>query len=287
MSIPEVQAVELSVPPVDEVLDLHGDPARHDLALFMHGNQWMVMPALLREFQAAYPSAWNIYYETLPPGTLEQQMRLGVLRLGDLTVRVAPDVLTGGVDTLSRLGREGWLGECYEYATSTLALLVQGGNPQAVGGWSDLLLPSVRVALPDPQTEGIARLVRDAVVETLGPDAWTELAVRKVRRGQARFTRIHHRETPLLLLAGEVDAGPVWVTEGLYQERLGQPLETVSLPRAQNRRGHYAVAVAERTSNHPDAAWAFVEFMRSPVARAVYASYGFGRPRPHERGHAA
>lgn len=96
--------------------------------------------------------------------------------------------------------------------------------------------------------------------------------------GSALFTRIHHRETPLNLLAGRVDAGPVWLTEALYQVQLGVPLDVVRLPEQQARRGVAAVAVLERSSPHPDAAQAFVDFMRGPQGQGVLARYGFEGP---------
>jgi len=278
MSILEATAVELSVPPVDQVLDLHGDPAHHDLALFMHGNQWMAMDALLREFQAANPQVRSIYYETLPPGILVQQLRRGTLLMGELIIRVVPDVLTAGVEMLEELVEEGRVRRYDPYASNRLAILVRRGNPQAIAEWADLVRPGVRVALPDPETEGIGRLVREAVTGTLGADAWVELAERKVERGSALWTRIHHRETPLNLLAGRVDAGPVWLTEALYQVRLGMPLDLVHLPERQGRRGRYGAAVLAGSSPHPEAAQAFVDFLRGPQGQDVLADYGFEGP---------
>lgn len=283
MPILEAPPVEFSAPPTNEVQDVHGDPCHHDLALFLHGSQWMVLDVLLREFQAEHPEVGAIYYETLPPGILIRQMRQGALRLGGLVLRVAPDVLTASTSTLAQLADEEWLQGCHEYVTDTLALLVAGSNPRDIRGWADLLLEGVRVVLPHPETEGIGRLVREIVSETLGPDAWTELAHRKPERGLARFTRIHHRETPLQLIAGAADAGPVWLTEGLYQRRLGMPLDVVRLPADQNRRGHYGVAVVERTTQHPEAAQAFADFLLGPAAQAIYADYYFegARRRTH------
>ncbi len=275
MSVHEATPVPLAVPAVDQVLDLYGDPAHHDLALFMHGNQWMVLPDLLRAFRAEQPDIGSIYYETLPPGILVQQVQQGALRLGELLIRVEPDVLTADVGTLARLAEEGWLRDYHEYAANTLALLVRGGNPLHIRGWADLLCADVRVALPNPETEEIGRLVRDAINSLLGADAWTELAVEKRARGEAIFTQIHHRETPHYLLMGRAEAGPVWLSEGLHQERLGIALDTVRLPAEQNRRGRYGVAVVERTSPHPEAAEAFVAFLRGSRGRAVYAEYGF------------
>ena len=101
MSTLEAPPVEFSLPPVNDVQDVHGDPAHHDLALFMHGNQWMVVDALLQQFQARHPEVASIYYETLPPGILIRQMRQGALQIGGLVLRVAPDVLTADT-TLAR-----------------------------------------------------------------------------------------------------------------------------------------------------------------------------------------
>jgi len=271
----EGAAVWLSVPPVDQVLDLHGDPARHDLALFMHGNQWMAMEVLLHEFQNAHPEVRSVYYETLPPVTMVQQMQQGTLRLDDLTIHVPPDVLTAGSEMLARLASEGWVSEPYDYARNSLAILVAAGNPQHIQGWADLLAPDVRVVLPNPETEGITHLIQEAVTAALGAQAWAELTEGKRQRGLTSYTQIHHRETPLWLLANRADAGPVWLTEALYQQRIRVPLDVIRLPAEQNREGRYAAAVAVRTCRHPEAAQAFVGFLLGPEAGAVLADYGF------------
>lgn len=278
MAALEATPLRLSVPAADVVMDLHGDPAHHDLSLFLHGSQWMVMNHLLQAFQAAHPEVGSIYYETLPAGILIDQMRQGALAVGELIIRVAPDVLAADAATLAELAEEEWLTEYHEYASSTLAILVPQANPMGLIGWGDLLRPEVRVALPNPETEGIGRLVRQAVVQALGEEGWIELSERRRIYGGNRLTEIHHRQTPLWLLAGEADAGPVWVTEALYQARLGAALEAVPLPEGEGGRGRFALGVVERTCRHPEAARAFVEFVRGPVGRAVYGRYGFEPP---------
>lgn len=279
MSVFERMPAEFSAPPMDQVLDLHGDPAHADLVLFMHGNQWMVIPDLLHGFQETWPEIENVYYETLPPGILVQQLRRGALRLGELLIRVAPDVLTSDIDTLSQLAGEGWLREYHEYARNTLAILVATGNPHRISSWQDLLRPEVRVALPDPETEGIGHLVRAAVTDSLGAEAWQLLAERKRQSGSTIVTKIHHRQAPLYIERGAVDAAPVWLTEGLYQTKIKAPTDTVRLPTEQTRQGHYGVAILERTSTHQEAARAFADWILGP-GQKVYASYGFEVPQP-------
>src|SRR5689334_7122825 len=72
--------------PVDQVLDLHGDPAGAQLVIFMAGNQYLVMPRLLAAFRRQYPQVRDIFYETLPPGVVVRQVRAGSLQMGNLRI---------------------------------------------------------------------------------------------------------------------------------------------------------------------------------------------------------
>ena len=121
--------------------------------------------------------------------------------------------------------------------------------------------------LPDPETEGSAGWCAD---HRRPADAWTELATGASTAWPASTTA-----APLQLIAGAADVGPVWLTEALYQRRLGMPVEVVRLPADQNRRGRYGVAVVARTTEHPEAAKAFVQFLLGAEAQVIYADYGF------------
>lgn len=76
---------------------------------------------------------------------------------------------------------------------------------------------------------------------------------------------------------GRADAGPVWRSEALYQQRV-RALQMVAIPAAGNVYADYEAAVV-RDARHAAAAQAFVSFMLSPQARAILASYGFAPPR--------
>ncbi len=101
----------------------------------------------------------------------------------------------------------------------------------------------------------------------------------KLAEGTTILTRIHHRQTPLYLMQSKADAGPVWISEALYAQRIGEPLGFVRIPSSENVTAGYAAA-ALRNAPHAAAAQAFVEFMNTPEARSIYRSYGFGPPRP-------
>jgi ABC-type molybdate transport system substrate-binding protein len=81
----------------------------------------------------------------------------------------------------------------------------------------------------------------------------------------------------MFVMDGRADAGPVWISEALYQERIGEPIALVAIPRSQNETAAYEAAIA-RDAPHLRAARAFIDFLKSPQARAIYRSYGFGSP---------
>lgn len=267
--------IELTAPPVDKVLDLHGDPLRADLVVFLNGNQWMVMEDLLVAFRQEHPEVKNIFYETLPPGILLQQIRCGTLRMGELIISVPPDVYTAGREEMESLLKDGFIKEYVPYAKNNLAIMVPEGNPKGITGWQDLGRPGVRVVMPNPEAEGVGRLILRAMEKTGGPELAEMVMGKKVADGETFLTRIHHRQSPLLLLDGEADAGPVWISEALYQKRIGSPLDYVTIPEAQNQSGTYFITIVEKTVQHRGAAEAFLGFMRSRQAQGIYAGYGF------------
>jgi molybdate transport system substrate-binding protein len=269
--------VNFSVPPVDQSLDLHGDPANAQLVIFMSGNQYMVAPALLDAFRKTHPSVRRIFYETLPPGIIVRQVRAGGLQTGNLALTVMPDVLLLGPRGMRTLHRAGIAADWQPYASNMLALLVRAGNPLHVRSMSDLGRSDVRVVMPNPAWEGVAEQVEGAYSKAGGAALVRTIMVTKLNAGSTRLTRIHHRETPLYLQDGRADAGPVWLTEALYQQRV-RGLEVVRIPAAQNVFARYEAAVTVHAV-HAAAARAFVTFMHSRQARAILTAYGFGPPR--------
>ena len=81
---------EFQVPDIDNVADLHGNPNQALLVLFVGGNQFMVMPGLMRAFESEHPELrGRIFYETLPPGILSKQIASnGTITLGNFTLQV-------------------------------------------------------------------------------------------------------------------------------------------------------------------------------------------------------
>lgn len=65
---------------------------RAELVLFMAGNQFMVMPELIRTFKIIHPEVQTIVYETLPPGMELKQILAGGAIFRGNTYRLQPDV---------------------------------------------------------------------------------------------------------------------------------------------------------------------------------------------------
>lgn len=273
----QARRVEFSVPPVDQVLDLHGDPARAQLVIFMAGNQYMVMPALLGAFRARHPEIRSVFYETLPPGIVIRQVRAGVLSVGNLLISARPDVLLTGPRGMRNLQQMGKVSAWHAYASNTLAILVRAGNPLRIRSLRDLGRVNVRVVMPNPEWEGVAEQIEGAYAKAGGAHLVRTIMVTKLAAGTTILTRIHHRQTPLYLLDGRADAGPLWRSEALYQQRI-RPLEMVPIPEKESVHAQYDAAVV-RDAPHASAARAFVTFVQSPQARAIFASYGFAPPR--------
>lgn len=272
------QPYSFTVPPVDQVLDLHGNPVGAELVVFLAGNQFMVMPALLRAFQRAHPDVRHIFYETLPPGIVARQIAAGGIRMGNLVVTVKPDVFLSGKHRMAKMRAQGYVGAPVDYATNVLAIMIRKSNPKNVSSLADLGRADVRVSMPNPQWEGVAEQIERAYRKAGGEQLVRTIMVSKVAAGTTILTKIHHRQTALFLLEGRADAGPVWISEALYQERTGAPIGMVRIPRSQNVMADYQAA-AMRSAPHARAAQEFLDFLRTPQARAIYRAYGFGSPR--------
>ena len=269
-----VCAEQFSAPPFDQAIDLHGDPAKADLVVFMAGNQFMAADALIDAFRKSDPSVRRVYFETLPPGVLARQMQSGFLKMGNLVITAKPDAFMAGRERMRKLVEARDVSAPVPYAENTLAIMVRAGDPLQIRSLADLGRPGVRVSMPNPRTEGIARQIEAAYRKAGGDDLVREIMITKVKSGTTILTSIHHRQTPARILEGRADAGPVWITEALYQERIHAPIQTIRLPAADNVTGEYEAAVV-RGSRHTQAAARFVRFLESPAAQAILRSYGF------------
>jgi ABC-type molybdate transport system substrate-binding protein len=264
------------VPDIDNVPDLHGDPIDAKLVLFIGGNQFFVLPRLIAGFEKLHPElAGHIFYETLPPGVLLKQIKSGnTLTLGNLTLNIAPDVYAAGTNALIAMKKSGEVEELVNYTTNDLEIMVAAGNPKHITSLKDLARADVRVALPNPELEGIGKQVEAALKKVGGDPLETEVYHTRVAQGGVVLTQVHHRQTPMRILTRQSDAGVVWTSEVLFQQSLGNPIEGVRIPSAFNAPATYAAGIIAGAP-HRQAALAWIHYLQSDEAQAAYHQFGF------------
>jgi molybdate transport system substrate-binding protein len=278
---PPTGGVSFAMPPFDAIADLHGDIVDPQLTVFFAGNQFMVVHDLVEAFKQRYPQYQRVYVETLPPGILAKQIETGSLVMGNLRIALKPDIFTNGKGSIADLQKQHeWFADTVDYARNPLAIMVAKGNPKHVQGLKDLGRPDVRVSMPNPKWEGIAKQI-EASYRKAGGDALDQAVMEvKVKDGSTYLTTIHHRESPLRILQGESDAAPVWSTEAYFQQQiLHRPVETIAIPAEQNVTATYTAARL-KAAPHVQAAKDFLAFMASADAQAIYRKYGFQPPQP-------
>ncbi len=276
------RGLDFTVPPADAMADFHGsldDPA---LVLYASGNYFFAMAGLVRAFGDAYP-AWRgrVFYETLPPGLLLKQMEAGgTITSGNLTFTVRPDIMMAEQRASEAWVKDGRLASpVVSFATNDLTIMVSQGNPGHVTGLADLARADLAISMPNPAFEGVAAQIRASLVKTGGEALAKSVYESKVADGTTVLTRIHHRQTPLFLMQGLVQAGVTWTSEAVFQEQQGHPIAHVAIPADQNTRAIYSAAMVS-AAPHPEASRAWLDFIRSDAAFAILAPYGFQRFAP-------
>lgn len=145
------------------------------------------------------------------------------------------------------------------FATNTLVLVVPAGDPGGVDALDDLADPDLAVVLC------AAEVPCGAASQTLLSNAGVEASVDSYEQNvTAVLTKV---------AAGEADAGLVYVTDAATTG----DVETIDVAGADAVVNRYPI-VALADSAHPEAADAFVAFVRGEDGREVLASLGFGAP---------
>ncbi|MFD2871270.1 molybdate ABC transporter substrate-binding protein [Mucilaginibacter ximonensis] len=269
---PPVSKLYFTVYGIDNVPDLYGDINDPQLVIFFAGNQFMVVDDLLAAFKAKYPQYERVFAETLPPGILARQIEAGSIVVGNMRINLKPDVYTAGKSGIEKT--PDLFSRIVPYATNKLSIMVRKGNPKHIQGLTDLAKKDIRVSMPNLQTEGIGTQIMEAYARAGGEKLQKAVMEEKVKANSTYLTKIHHRETPMRILYGDSDAGPVWSTEVLYQQMIGNPIEGVELPAKDNVTATY-VAASLKIAPHPQAAKDFLDFLGSAEAKAIYKKYGF------------
>jgi molybdate transport system substrate-binding protein len=273
------RGIEFTVPEVDSLADFHGDITDPKLILYVGGNYFFAMAPLVKKFEEQHQEyRGKIYWETIPPGLLVKQMQAGgTITSGNMTWTAKPDAYFAGLMKVKQLIDDGLLvAPAVPYVTNTLTIMVPKDNPAQITGLADLGKPAVKLAMPNPEFEGIARQIKASLQKTGGENLAKAVYEDKVKDGSTVLTHVHHRQTPLFLIQRVVQAGVTWQSEAMFQEKIGHPISHVDIPAGQNTTAIYAGAEV-RGAAHPEAAKAWLEFIKSAEAFNIFERYGFKR----------
>jgi molybdate transport system substrate-binding protein len=98
----------------------------------------------------------------------------------------------------------------------------------------------------------------------------------KREEGTTILTIVHHRETPLRIKKGTVDAGPVWATEVINAHTEGLKVEAVEPGENSDQRDKVNYYITRlRKAPHPENAEKFLSFIKTPQAQEIYRRFGF------------
>lgn len=275
------KVTELPVIPAQRADDICNEQLAHDcdLALFMAGNQFMVMPELIEAFQNRYPQIQKIFYETLPPRLELRQILAGGALFQGRCIDVYPDVYASvNLESMKVLEEKGHMGasDYRLYLHNRLTLITPKGNPAGITHVKDLGRDDVRISQPDPSGEDIAFHIMDMYRDAGGEELKQRVMETKRAEGTTIYTIVHHRETPLRIAKKTVDVGPVWATEAQHAKTTDLQFDIVE-PGAeldQRTRINYYIGKTTRAP-HSENAQRFIDFIRSEKAQTLYEKHGF------------
>ena len=249
------------------------------LVLWVAGNQFFAMDAVVRAFQMQNP-AISVGLITLPPGLLLEAIEKGGWTYGGGSYPGLPDVYASvSLGHLQKLKRAGLMDDYAVYMHNEMVLMVAKGNPKSIKGIGDIARPDVRTSMPNPVNEGIMQFYARKVLERRG--LWSQLSANKEcfscqTTPNNWFTQVHHRETPERIRDGKSDAGIVWMTEVIEAQRAGLPADFVKLPPEDSLRDEVAYAIGPlRSGARRAVAERYIEFLKTPAGKRAYADFGF------------
>jgi hypothetical protein len=288
-------ATRFVVPESNYAIDFHGSAQNPDLVLFMAGNQYRALPELVAAFRTwakATPSyaglkTDNIFYATLPPGRLIDAMQSGKLLIGNYWFEVAPgklwpDAFMTGPRQQKRLKDLGYIDHYSLYARNRGAvLLVRKGNPLNIRSVTDLARDDVRVAISSPKREPASF---ESYANTLRAQGGAELPARVLAKtSTVSPAAVHHRENAQFVFDGRADVAPMYQHFGSYlKTALPEAFDYVPLPREGNFIDTLGISLI-KPADRPRAAAAWLEFMRTDIAAAIYEKNEFTYATPAER----
>jgi molybdate transport system substrate-binding protein len=160
------------------------------------------------------------------------------------------------MDKLVEAGRND--GEPATFATNSLEIVVEPGNPLGIAGVEGLANPDIIFVTCDPAVP-IGAYTQE-VIDAAGVEVTPASLEESVRGILTKVT------------AGEADAGIVYATDVIAA---GDEADGVAIPDDINVVAEYPIATVTEAAN-PDGAAAFVEFVLGDDGQTILAEFAFG-----------
>jgi sulfate transport system substrate-binding protein len=173
---------------------------------------------------------------------------------------------------------EGWNQNEYDgmVTDSVVVFAVRPGNPKNIQTWDDLLQEGVEVITPNPFTSGGAQWnIMAAYGAQLEQGKSDEEAIAYLRDLFLNHVPVQDksaREALQTFAGGKGDVMLAYENEAIFAQQAGQELDYVVPDQTILIENPVAVV---NTSESPEAAQAFVDYLYTPEAQAVYASKGY------------
>jgi len=258
-----------------------GDSYTADLAMYLAGNQFMVMEDLIKDFQKKNPGIKTVYVETIPPGQILKQQLLKQGQINGENTAMNPDLFASvNLGHLKKMKGKKLMSQYIIYTHNKLELMVAAGNPKKIKGPKDLGRDDLVQSHPNPLTEGIFKFYGSEMLKDLGLyEKVTGNAKCKscwAVAGKTWFTSRHHRETPHRIENGEADVGIVWTTEVVHGKKEHRKIDGVAIPAPYNQESKvgYAIGALDAGRNAANAR-TFLDYLGTDAAQNIYAGHGF------------
>lgn len=228
------------------------DTLSGDLTIYAAASLTASFNDLAAEFEKAHPAV------TVKPIDYD-----GSSTLATQLIQGAPADVFASADqaNMDKVATPGLIdGTSTVFASNTLEIVVQPGNPKKITGLADLAKSDLQVVLCAPQVP-----CGTASHKLLDADSVTVKPVSEEQNVTAVLTKVE---------SGNADAGLVYVTD---VRAAGSAVSGVTIPDADKAVNLYPIATLKAAPNARAAA-AFLKFVLSKDGQKVLASYGFAKP---------
>ena len=208
----------------------------------------------MEQIKTAYEADHNVTIEYVYAGSAALISQLELSGKGDV-------LIVGSESTYTPAAEDGYASETYDLvAHHTPCIAVQAGNPKNITCLEDLAKEGVTVILGDSEANAIGKTAAKLITKN-GLEGINDNVVSLAATVNEIVTQI---------ASGEADAGIVTIDN----IKNNDDIEIVEIPDEQNIDQLIPIGTLT-TSEHPDAAQSFVDFVASDAGKQIFEDNGF------------